>query len=343
MNELNLEDLGKLKKMVEGKMEQKNEEVEGAESIEKLELKNYIKSENPDLIFEDTIKMSEKIRRTLEISKENKQVLYGKVVSMQNYVDGILIILAYQHITVKIPAHDFFAYSDFKDLEKSSSEERNRRYRQRASRFLGASVGFIPIEIIKNEFGTLSCIGSRKEAMTKYQSQYFFSARGEKIEVGTYTPASILSVTNNFMWVECFGLEIKIRASEVSNVAFIEDLTEKYQSGDGILVAIKSLSIDEENRKVDIKVSHALIEEAVGMVDKVSDNLLYGRFKGTVIGVKNQFIIVMLEHMKIRGFISIRNKDYEGTVIPQKGDKIVMMVTKVDTSKNIVLGKCIPA
>ena len=117
------------------------------------------------------------------------------------------------------------------------------------------------------------------------------------------------------------------------------DVSEEYKPGMGLMVAVESLDVDRAKRKIDISLSHALIERSEAKVETVSERMLNARYDATVVASNDKFYFVIIEGMKIRGIVP---KDYYyGTGELVRNDSVAFLVTGINKERNMLIGRCI--
>lgn len=272
------------------------------------------------------------------------RVLYAKVVGIEPMGDdGIKIVAKRNTMRVVFVPTDFFKHSVMKDMEGLTEAQKTIRYRRKANRMLGAIISFIPLEVseFKDDYGTRIpfAVGSRAAALEELQKRFFFRPTDQtRVEVGSTTTASILSCGPKYVIVEAFGVEVSMGTGALSAFEYIDDVSNRYRVGMGIPVAVEDLNVDQRNKKVDIRVSHALLERMTAKVEGVSESMIKGRYLATVVSVGDKFYHVVLDGMKIRGVIpkSANITDEMLTV----GDKVSMLVHYINKEQGLVIGGC---
>lgn len=303
-------------------------------------LKNIIDDGN-DLVYAEMpqTKQQEHLRQ-MKKAVRAKQVCYGRIYAIEEISDKFLlrILVKKDSLKVIIPASDFFALSDFEgNIESETEEERFIRYRRRASHMLGAAISFIPLQIGENDDGVPFVVASRKAAMEKRQEEYFF-APNAPAEVGTIAKASIISTAPRYITVECLGVEATMGTGALSAFNYIEDASDVYEPGEGIMVAIEKLNVDKENKKIDISFSHSALERESVLSERVNDNMIKGRYDGVVVGEIGNYYIVILTGPKIRGLIPMDH--YRGVDKLMRGDKVSVLVEDYNAKRNNIIGSC---
>lgn len=334
MQEKNI--LENTQEMEQVKVEREDKAVKATE--ETIRLKSIVEDGN-DLVYAEMpdTKQQEHIKRMKRAIRQ-KTVCYGRIYAIEEVSDQFLlrILVKKDSLKVIIPASDFFALSYMEGIENDSPEEKFIRHRRKASHMLGAAISFIPLQMGENEDGIPFVVASRKAAMEKKQKEFFFSDNA--VEVGTVAKASIISVAPRYITVECLGVETVMGTGALSAYTYIEDATDTFENGDGIMVAIEKLNIDAENEKVEVSFSHSLIEKVSVKSERVSENMIKGRYDGTVVGLRGNYYTVILTGPKIRGLIP--TESYRGLDTLLRGDKISVLVEGYDERKNQIIGSC---
>lgn len=269
------------------------------------------------------------------------EICYGKVIGVEvGDRNDVRIVVKRDTLRVVIPAEDFFAHSVMKDMEAETEENKFIRYRRKASHMFDAAVSFVPKAMGYNEDGIPFVVASRKESMDKLQEKHFFGPNAD-VKVGSVAKASIISVGPRYVTVECLGVESVIGTGGLSAFSYIEDASEEFHNGEGLIVAVEKMTVDEENRKVTVDFSHSLVERLEAKVETASEKMLNGRYLATVVATLKDYYVVIITGLKIRGLIPI--KDYTGSDTLIKGDSVVMLVTGINKERNLVIGRCLKA
>lgn len=277
----------------------------------------------------------------MEKAIKGKKILRARVYGIEPSKDGKSVTVAAKHgnLRVVFDAEDFFAYANMKDIEKDDLATRTQRYTRKGARMLNAIVSFIPLKISKDAAGVPFVIGGRALAMESLQNKFFFGDKASA-ELGARAKAVVLSAGPRYATVECLGVESVMGSGSLSAFEFLADVSEHYRPGDGIMVMIDKLEVDKENRKVDVRFSHALLERMTADVPLVSENMKKSRYMATVLHETDKFFIVVLNGMKIRGIVP---KDYAKTVPGDPitvGCHVAMLVNNIDEERNMVIGSC---
>lgn len=305
-------------------------------------------SDGNDLITADMPGSNQKAEiARMERAIKDHAVCYGRVIGVEVYNrTEVRIVIKRDTLRVIVPAEDFFAYSQMKDIDKESAEKKLERYRRKAAHMLtppGAVVSFTPKAMGYDNNGVPFVVASRKESMETLQNKHFFGPKANAA-VGNVAKASIISVGPRYVTVECLGLEVVIGTGGLSAFAYIEDASQEFHVGEGLMVAIEKLSVDKENHKVNIVLSHALVERLEAKVEQVSDRLINGRYAATVVAVLPKYYVIIINGLKIRGLVpKASGYVYGENTQLIAGDNIIMLVTGVNEEKNLVIGRCLRA
>jgi hypothetical protein len=282
-------------------------------------------------------------REIVEMQKniKAKTILHARVYGVEPAKDGKAVTIVAKHGTLRVvfDAVDFFAYSNMKDLDKDDQATRMQRYVRKGARMLNSIVSFIPVDMGKDAAGCPFVIGGRAIAMEALQDKYFF---GEKplAEKGSRAKAVVLAAGPRYITVECLGVESVMGSGSLSAFEFLSDVSERYKPGDGLFVIIEKIEIDKENRTVDVRFSHSLLERMTADVPEVSENMKKSRYIATVLHETDKYFIVCLDGQKIRGIVP---REYAKTTPGDPitvGCHVAMLVNNIDKDRNMVIGSC---
>lgn len=345
------------KKRGRKKKEEKTEAPKAEEKVEKPTKPAY-SSTWPEKIgeFLDESKKSRRLETPLEQygrelkamqrAIKNRSVLRARVTGVRpvKVGDDMMMECMCGMLPVFIGIEDFHAYSNMKDMEKDSKEAQLVRYRQKGARVVtGAIVSFMPLELGKKENGAPFVVGSRALAMEALQKRFFF---GEKpVKRGDIAVATVMAAGPTYLTAECLGIETIMARGSLSAFEYITNVSDKYKPGDELYVMIEKLEIDKDNLAIDIRFSHSLYERMTVPVPLVDEGMKGGRYGATVVSFEKEsdYVVVCLDEGGIRGLVP---KNYAKA--PQdnpikNGDRVVMMITNIDTERNVVIGYCLKA
>ena len=306
----------------------------------KIQLLDGVIDDGNDMVTADMpgVRQNAEIQRMMQDIRR-KNVCYDAVKGLEVNGDQVRIILKRDTLRIVIPAEDFFHFSQLKDIEQASAEEKFLRYRRKASHYFKGVVSFMPLAMGEDEeTGVPFVIASRQQAMEKLQRIHFFS-RNADVKVGSVAKASIISSGPRYAIVECLGVESVIGSGALSAFSYIDDVSEEFKPGMGLMVAVESLNVDRAKHTIDIALSHSLIERSQAKVETVSERMINGRYDATVVGSNDKFYFVIIEGMKIRGIVP---KDFfYGTGELVRNDAVVFLVTGINKERNMLIGRCI--
>ena len=306
----------------------------------KIQLLDGVIDDGNDMVTADMpgVRQNAEIQRMMQDIRR-KNVCYAAVKGLEVNGDQVRIILKRDTLRIVIPAEDFFHFSQLKDIEQASAEEKFLRYRRKASHSFKGVVSFMPLAMGEDEeTGVPFVIASRQQAMEKLQRIHFFS-RNADVKVGSVAKASIISSGPRYAIVECLGVESVIGSGALSAFSYIDDVSEEFKPGMGLMVAVESLNVDRAKHTIDIALSHSLIERSQAKVETVSERMINGRYDATVVGSNDKFYFVIIEGMKIRGIVP---KDFfYGTGELVRNDAVVFLVTGINKERNMLIGRCI--
>ena len=306
----------------------------------KIQLLDGVIDDGNDMVTADMpgVRQNAEIQRMMQDIRR-KNVCYAAVKGLEVNGDQVRIILKRDTLRIVIPAEDFFHFSQLKDIEQASAEEKFLRYRRKASHYFKGVVSFMPLAMGEDEeTGVPFVIASRQQAMEKLQRIHFFS-RNADVKVGIVAKASIISSGPRYAIVECLGVESVIGSGPLSAFSYIDDVSEEFKPGMGLMVAVESLNVDRAKHTIDIALSHSLIERSQAKVETVSERMINGRYDATVVGSYDKFYFVIIEGMKIRGIVP---KDFfYGTGELVRNDAVVFLVTGINKERNMLIGRCI--
>ena len=304
-----------------------------------FEITGYIADEH-DILNTDWYTPQERELQEIKNAIKTGRACVGTVFGTEKYKDlGVTVMLKYKEtIRVLIPANDFFAYSEMKDFDVASKDEKNKRYQQKAAHTFGAVVSFIPVAYSVDDYGVPFVVASRKAAM-EYNRKRFFLAPRAMAAVGKQATASILSTGPRYITIECLGIEATLGVGALSSFEFIEDASKKFKVGTGLPVVIESLEVDKKTGKIDVSFSHAAYERGVAKRRPVNEDMIGGRYQATIQAVKDNGYVAIIDSLKIRGWIPLE-KNLNPEPLMYK-DKVIVLVTGVDKKKNTFIGGCI--
>lgn len=251
--------------------------------------------------------------QNINTSEGKDKILSGKAVAIEDekiklthedgkvYEDNIsCLVVNFKNIKVIIPGKEL-------GLEKNDKKSiRN---------LIGSNLKFI---ILESDKLTNTAVGSRNKAMDRIRNIEL-----KKYEVGDIVYAKIISVLSKFIIVECLGVDIKLKISDLE-YGYISNLNKLYQVGDKIKVIIKS--IDAINGK--LKVSHKETKEDPYL--NVRKNFVEGgEYLAKVTGFSDNGVFASLK----QGIDTMATLPVWLEMPPLPGDMIIVKIKKIIPEK----------
>lgn len=251
--------------------------------------------------------------QNINTSEGKDKILSGKAVAIEDekiklthedgkvYEDKIsCLVVNFKNIKVIIPGKEL-------GLEKNDKKSiRN---------LIGSELKFI---ILESDKLTNTAVGSRNKAMDRIKNSEL-----KKYEVGDIVYAKIISVLSKFIIVECLGVDIKLKISDLE-YGYISNLNKLYQVGDKIKVIIKS--IDAINGK--LKVSHKETKEDPYL--NVRKNFVEGgEYLAKVTGFSDNGVFASLK----QGIDTMATLPVWLEMPPLPGDMIIVKIKKIIPEK----------
>lgn len=184
--------------------------------------------------------------QNINTSEDKNKILSGKAVAIESEKvkltneDGKLkeenincVIVNFKNIKVIIPGKELGIEKDDKKTIRN---------------LIGSEIKFI---ILESDKLTNTAVASRKRAMDKIRNMQL-----KKYEKGDTVYAKVISVWSKYITVECLGIDIKLKISELE-YGYVGNLASLYQVGDKIKVVIKEI----DSEKNILKVSHKETKE----------------------------------------------------------------------------------
>ncbi len=251
--------------------------------------------------------------QNINTSEEKSKILSGIAIAIETEKvkltnkDGKLqeenincIIVNFKNIKVIIPGREL-------GLEKEDKKTiRN---------LIGSEIKFI---ILESDKLTNTAVGSRNKAMERIKDMQL-----KKYQVGDVVYAKVISVWNKYITVECLGIDIKLKISDLE-YGYVANLNSLYQVGDKIKVKIKD--IDAENGI--LKISHKETKE--DPYKNIRKNFTEGgEYLAKVTGFSDNGIFASLK----QGIDTMATLPVWLEMPPLPGDTIVVKVKKIIPEK----------
>ena len=263
-------------------------------------------------------------------SLRSKHILCGKLEGVENSSSGEPRgVLQYGEFKVLIPCKEMMDIpANMRDMNP------NDVMRYMFGKRLGAEIDFIVLGI---DQGAEVVIGSRKEAMNLRRHQFYFGHDREGnnfLYEGAIAEARIMSVIRTGIFVELFGVESYIPASELSYQRIL-DCMKRFAAGQRILVKILTLDkSDPQNIQIGLSVKQVKRNpyESLNSVYVVGNSYI-----GTVTMVDVHGVFVALD-----GGVDCYCP-YPPRGVPVVGSRATVRLYKIDTELNRLAGDIVYA
>lgn len=237
---------------------------------------------------------------------------------------------------VFVPASEMGFEEDFSHLP----------YDQRASVYKSyirkMEMANIDVIIYGVDSTNMFAVGSRKGAMEDKRERYYFKSdkNGESLmertfRQGKFPEARVITITGSTVMVEIFGCVTKVLAKNVEH-RFIEQshIKDIVYVGEILPVKILHLTIDKENKLIDIEVS---IKDAKPNMQKInmSKFTVGSSLVGKVTGIHNGYFVQIGD---FRTGIDVFCKRVKCMEMPSKGDLVSVTISIKDEEKGRVFG-----
>ena len=206
--------------------------------------------------------------QNINTSEDKNKVLSGKAIAIEtekvkltNEQGKVIeenincLVVNFRNIKVLIPGKEIGVQKEDKKALRN---------------LIGSEIKFI---IIESDKISNTAVASRKKAMERIRNMQL-----KKYEKGDTLYAKIISVSSKFLTVECLGMDIRLKISDLE-YGYVSNLNNIYQIGDKIKVIIKEI----EPEKNILKISHKDTKE--DPYKNVRKNFIEGgEYLGTVTG-----------------------------------------------------------
>lgn len=247
--------------------------------------------------------------QNINTSEEKNKILTGKAVAIESekvrltHEDGKVyeeeincIIVNFKNIKVLIPGKELGIDKDDKKTIRN---------------LIGSELKFI---ILESDKLTNTAVASRKKAMERIRMIQL-----KKYQVGDLVYAKVISVLNKYVLIECLGLDIKLKISDLE-YGYVGNLGKLYQVGDKIKVKI--CEIDSNN--FILKVSHKETKE--DPYKNIRKNFTEGgEYLGVVTGYSDNGVFASLK----QGIDTMATLPVWLEIPPLPGDTILVKVKKI--------------
>ncbi len=208
------------------KQEEKKYRYEATSRIVNMDLFGVVSS---DIIYqiEEDQKEEDELFERLEEYRKNETILWGTVSGVELNTQGnkVIVVVMWENTRILIPENVFFEKNwDFgKEYKSLSEEEKLSRHIVAAREMLNANVPFVIKGVLRKTISEGSykgeeeivAVGDKSAAMGKLRDIYFYHRNTDSpIEVGIndQANANIIYVAEEFITVECLGVETRIDA-----------------------------------------------------------------------------------------------------------------------------------
>lgn len=197
--------------------------------------------------------VSGEVLEELQEAKNNGTILWAEVTGSTKIPnkDSIMIYGDFKGAELTFPEFEYFekTFSFGEDFANLSKRERLNRKDNVIQHQLGAHIPFIVkgIGSATNDAGeTITMIGvSRTEAMKKMRDSYFVDKAKGEIQIDDLAYANVVSVYDNYVLVECLGVETRIDSYWMSDEP-VDNCADIVRPGDKIKVRIRKLYVNDE-------------------------------------------------------------------------------------------------
>lgn len=188
----------------------------------------------------------DRVAQRFEDYKRTNKILYGTVEQVVGE-DKLFVVVDFDGIDVLIPDESFFPkdYEFGKDYAKYN-DERKLSKRKISARFRIGSTTPFTIDAIQRPDSSkeFALIGNRVKALSMIKHEYF--SKGST-RVGAEVKANVLAVFENFVLVECLGIETRLSAYNLTDTTVVDNCTRYCHSGDVLDVRIKKIKKNSED------------------------------------------------------------------------------------------------
>ena len=244
--------------------------------------------------------------QNINTSEEKNKILTGKAVAIESE-------------KVRLTHEDGKVYEEeinciivnFKNLIQVNELGIDKDYKKTIRNLIGSELKFI---ILESDKLTNTAVASRKKAMERIRMIQL-----KKYQVGDLVYAKVISVLNKYVLIECLGLDIKLKISDLE-YGYVGNLGKLYQVGDKIKVKI--CEIDSNNSI--LKVSHKETKE--DPYKNIRKNFTEGgEYLGVVTGYSDNGVFASLK----QGIDTMATLPVWLEIPPLPGDTILVKVKKI--------------
>ena len=189
---------------------------------------------------------TQEIKDRFDEYRLNNTVLWGEIISVIGE-EHIFIQVQFDEHTVLIPDEKFFPtdYS-FGARYANMNPEQQRKKRRVSARFrIGGKVPFVVegIQKIDDRNSKFILEGNRLKALDIIKDRYLGN---HSVKIGDEVKANVLAVFENFILVECLGIETRISAYNLTDKNVVDNCMDYISTGDEITVRVKKMKYNPD-------------------------------------------------------------------------------------------------
>lgn len=236
------------------------------------------------------------------------------------YYKNIRVTIPYSEMMIRLPED---MQSDYGSVKERTDKIINN--------MLGADIDFIVHGLDKP---TRAVVASRKSAMMKKRERYYFrqdTTTGlAQVHEGRIVQARVIATTPVAVRADVFGIEISVRAADLS-WDWIGDVTEKYYVGDKILLRILEVKGDSPET-LSVKADGKSVYPDTAR-NNLSKCVVQGKYVGSVTNVNKGAVYIQLAN----GVNAVAHTCFDSRM-PGRKDDVSFVVTHIDTTHNLAVG-----
>ena len=256
-----------------------------------------------------------------------RKVLTGQLGGIEKLESGWMVAVTYYNgFRIIIPMNEMMINLSGDGRENADTLNRQVRI---ANNMLGCDIDFIIKDL---DTKSRSVVASRKDAMLKKRQIFYLGEEGEKplLYPGRIAEARVIAVAPKAVRLEVFGVEVSVRARDMA-WEWMLDAGEKFQVGDLVQVMVNKVEgtePDEIHVEVDAKSPTANINK-----DNLRKCHRQGKYTGVITEVYKGTYFIRLD-IGINAVAHSCNM----SALPGKGDKIGIVVTRINDNYEVVEG-----
>lgn len=226
-----------------------------------------------DVVKENKNNEKDRTLKLLKKAKKEDRYLTAVVKGVESLTENGPIIASFfiDDYRVIIPYDVFLPEAQ---LEKTRELDEARYI---LSKRLGSTIDF---KVVAIDEDAKVVVGNRVEAMTNKKEDLWFRRKVDSddylINEGSIVEGRVVTVANQWMIVEVFGIEKRVSSKDISYIR-IASLFKKYKVGDFVNVRITKLERDEETKEVfiDVSVKEAYENPVKDKIDRINIGDIY--------------------------------------------------------------------